>query len=68
MRILTVFSILLLAPGFASAHSGPQVHRHYELWNGVLHLLSEPDHLAIIALAFAIGFYLWRANKKSKKQ
>ncbi len=47
-----ILCLLLLAPSAALAHPGDHSHA------GVLHLLSEPDHLAMIALGVAIVAYV----------
>jgi hydrogenase/urease accessory protein HupE len=48
--------ILLFAAGAAQAHPG---HGIAELW----HLLTEPDHLAMIILPIAIAGGLWLRRK-----
>ena len=45
--------LLSLAPGAALAHPGD--HSHARL----MHLVTEPDHLAMIALAAAAAWGLW---------
>ena len=42
------FSLLLVLPASASAH--PASHAD----PGILHLFTEPDHLALLALAVAV--------------
>jgi hydrogenase/urease accessory protein HupE len=61
-------ALLALAPQFAAAHAGSQSHGHFDFLNGLLHLLSEPDHLALLAGAITIGVIVWRAKKRSGKQ
>ena len=52
--------LLLLAPSAALAHPGPHPSA------SLLHLLTEPDHLGIVALgvaALAVAAYKLRARK-----
>ena len=51
-------SALTLLPSAALAHPGE--HRTSNLW----HLLTEPDHLAMIGLAVAVlGYALYRWSR-----
>ena len=51
-------SALTLLPSAALAHPGD--HRTSNLW----HLLTEPDHLAMIGLAVAVlGYALYRWSR-----
>lgn len=46
----------LLLPSAALAHAGDHAH------SGLLHILTEPDHLAMMALAVAVALvarHLW---------
>jgi hypothetical protein len=58
MRRAAALTLALLAAGAAHAHPG---HGIAELW----HLLTEPDHLAmlLLPLAIAAGFWLYRRRK-----
>jgi MYXO-CTERM domain-containing protein len=49
--------ILFLAAGTAHAHPG---HGIAELW----HLLTEPDHLAMLLLPLAIAGGLWLRRRR----
>jgi len=52
----------------AYAHPG---EHHGGLLAGLLHLVSEPDHLALLLLAVAVGLsgaVAWRRRLKARKQ
>jgi len=53
-----IFTLLTLAPLSAVAHPG---EHHMGLLAGLVHLLSEPDHLAMAAIAIVIG--IWGARR-----
>jgi hydrogenase/urease accessory protein HupE len=46
------FAMLMLFSPFAYAHPG---EHHGNILNAVVHLLSEPDHLAMALIAVVIG-------------
>jgi hydrogenase/urease accessory protein HupE len=46
------FAMLMLFSPFAYAHPG---EHHGNILNAVVHLLSEPDHLAMALIAGVIG-------------
>jgi hydrogenase/urease accessory protein HupE len=53
-----LFTLVALAPSAALAHPGD--HRT----DGLLHFLSEPDHLLLIALgAAALGYVIYRWSR-----
>lgn len=57
---------LILLPNAALAHAGDHSHL-----NTLVHLLTEPDHLMLIALAVSvlgIVFYRKRAKQKADKK
>jgi len=58
----TKWIFLLLMPSIAHAHPGDH---HGSLWATISHLLSEPDHLALLFFAVAGG--IWLALRKYKK-
>ena len=54
IRTTSVLPLLMLLPGQAAAHPG---HAAMDL----VHLLTEPDHLAALLLPLVIGrVWLWR--------
>jgi hydrogenase/urease accessory protein HupE len=60
--------LILLASPLALAHPG---EHHMGLLAGLLHLLSEPDHLALLLIALVIGvsaglFYRRRERARSR--
>jgi hypothetical protein len=53
-------ALLTFAPSMGLTHPGD--HRA----DGVLHFLSEPDHLALIALGAAVlGYAVWKLWSRS---
>lgn len=59
MRVMSQLSIALaaLSPTLALAHSG---EHHGSFFHGLGHVLTEPDHLAMVcALAAVIGAGVW---------
>ncbi|MEZ5648961.1 MAG: hypothetical protein R3E87_00255 [Burkholderiaceae bacterium] len=60
-----VASLLLTAlPAPAFAHPGPHVHD-----DGLWHLLTQPDHLALLALAVGLGVGLarWLGSRRTSR-
>ena len=57
MRAATALIFSLLAASAAHAHPG---HGIAGLW----HLLTEPDHLALLLLPLAIGLGLWLSRRR----
>jgi len=60
-KIIT--ALFLLTPLSALAHPG---EHHMGLLAGLVHLLSEPDHLAMAAIAIVIG--IWGARRFSARK
>lgn len=55
-----LFALLAFAPSAALAHPGD--HRG----DGMLHFLSQPDHVALIALGAAVlGYAVWKLWSRS---
>jgi hypothetical protein len=55
-----ILSVALLTPSAALAHAGD--HRS----DGLIHFLSQPDHLALIALGAAVlGYAVWKLWSRS---
>ncbi len=64
-RSLAAVSALALAPGIAVAHEG---EHGGALTSGFLHVISEPDHLAIVCLGAAlIGCVTWAVRSLGRK-
>jgi len=51
--------VLVLLSTFAHAHPG---HAVADFW----HLLTEPDHLALLLLPVAIAAGLWRRSRRRR--
>lgn len=62
-RILTSTLILASLGGSAMAHPGEHA---FSIAGSLAHLLSEPDHLAMLAGAIVVAFLAWRWSKRSK--
>lgn len=54
MTMVHRLALLLLSLLTSPAHAHPGAH-HGGLWDGIVHLLSEPDHLAGLVLAVLVG-------------
>ncbi|KEA61804.1 hypothetical protein ADIMK_3951 [Marinobacterium lacunae] len=55
----------LIAPGAAFAHEGEHAGSFF---SGLGHVLTEPDHLAIVfALAAVLGTFVWARRVIAKK-
>jgi len=52
----------MLLAGLAHAHPGDHGH---DLWQAVMHMLSEPDHLAGIALVILVASFGLNRLRKS---
>jgi hydrogenase/urease accessory protein HupE len=52
-----------VAPLTALAHPGP-----HQSTSGLLHLLTEPDHLALLAGVVALGYWLIRRTQRRAVQ
>lgn len=59
----TIFTLLIITPISALAHPG---EHHHGLPATIIHLLTEPDHLAMAAIAIAIG--VWGARRMSARK
>jgi hypothetical protein len=59
-------SLAFLSP-LCLADSGAQTHGHLTVWQAALHLLQEPDHLAMLLGVIGVGVFLWR-NKKDRSE
>lgn len=57
---LALFALFL--PAFAYAHPG--MHLMHDWLDGVLHILTKADHLAIIIAAVAFIFYIRSVRRK----
>lgn len=55
-------AVVATAPGLALAHPGD--HAHFDL----LHLLTQPDHLALLALAAGLAFWIVRRSRAAGAQ
>lgn len=62
-RILTSTLILASLSGSAMAHPG---EHGFSIVGSLVHLLSEPDHLAMLAGTIVVAFLAWRWGKRSK--
>lgn len=61
-RLGTGLVAVLLAPA-ALAHPGHDVHASFGLADGLLHLLSEPDHVVLLVFAVVAGVVAARARR-----
>lgn len=67
MRVLSQLSVAVaaLSPTLALAHPG---EHHGSFFHGLGHVLTEPDHLAMVcALAAVIGVGAWLRRALSKR-
>jgi hydrogenase/urease accessory protein HupE len=62
MSRLTVLSLVVLSTP-ALAHTG---EHHGNLFTTLFHLLSEPDHLALAAIAVGAGVFGFRAWRRAR--
>lgn len=62
-RILTSTLILAGLSGSAMAHPG---EHGFSILGSFAHLLSEPDHLAMLAGTVAIAVIAWRWSRRAK--
>jgi len=54
----------LFLPAYAHAHPG--MHHPHDWLDGVIHLLTEADHFAVIIAAVALIFYIRSLRRKRK--
>lgn len=59
---LALVPFVLFAP---LAHAHPGAH-HGDFWAGIVHLLTEPDHLALIGLALLVGVFGYRRLRQPR--
>jgi hydrogenase/urease accessory protein HupE len=60
-RVITLsLAVLSVSATAAMAHNG--VH-DFSFAGSLFHLISEPDHLAMMGFTAAIGYALWRWHK-----
>lgn len=59
-RTLTTILVLAATAGTALAHPGDHA---FSMIGSLAHLLTEPDHLAMMAVAAAAGYGVWRWRK-----
>jgi hydrogenase/urease accessory protein HupE len=61
----------LLCAGVAAAHPSHDASAHaFSLLDGLVHLLTQPDHLLLLAGAAAVGVAgarAWRARRRTGK-
>lgn len=55
-----------LGAGSASAHHAAEAHR-MGLAEGLLHLLTEPDHLLLLGGVAALALVLWRQRRAARR-
>lgn len=66
MKSMTGLSAMLLLPGIASAHEG---EHGGSVASGFIHVITQPDHLAIVCLGAAlIGCVSWAVRSVGKKR
>jgi hydrogenase/urease accessory protein HupE len=65
MSSLAVLISLVLLPGWAIAHPG--AHQHPSMFDALLHFVTEPDHLAMLALVIALAFGLRRYYRQRSR-
>jgi hydrogenase/urease accessory protein HupE len=53
----------LLVSGAALAHPGHDTAPAMGFWQGLAHLLNQPDHLGMLAAAVAIGVLALRSRR-----
>jgi hydrogenase/urease accessory protein HupE len=58
----------LLAAGTALAHPGHDTAPAMSVWQGLLHLLTQPDHLGMLAAAVGIGVVALRAWRREPRR
>jgi hypothetical protein len=59
----SLFVGLIVCGPLVQAHSTSQSHGHLSFFEAALHLLQEPDHLALLGGALAVGYLVWRKHK-----
>jgi hydrogenase/urease accessory protein HupE len=62
MKKIAATSLGLLSISATSAMAHPGNHA-FSVAASLFHLLTEPDHLAMMAVTAAIGYGLWRWRK-----
>lgn len=65
LRAIAAASVLVAASPAARAHQGDHT---MSLGSGLAHLLSEPDHVALLLLALAACAIGWRALRASRRR
>ena len=60
----TVISTLVLAAMASPAFAHPGDHV-FSMLGSLVHLLTEPDHLAMMAVAAVVGFFIYRRARRS---
>jgi hydrogenase/urease accessory protein HupE len=63
---LAAGTVTALAATAAMAHPGHDATPAYGFFEGLVHLLTEPDHLAMLAVAVVLGLAgarAWRARR-----
>lgn len=66
IRRAVIAACVALAPLAASAHPGHLDQPVHGVAQAIAHLLSEPDHLAMIAAAVAIGLLARRITRRGR--
>lgn len=58
----------LLAAGTALAHPGHDTAPAMGFWQGLEHLLTQPDHLGMLVAALGIGVFAWRSWRRESRR
>ena len=59
---------LTLAAGSAAAHPGHGAEPSFGFFEGLVHLLTEPDHLALLALAVGTAVLVVRHVRAQRRR
>ena len=57
----------LLAAGTALAHPGHDTAPAMGFWQGLEHLLTQPDHLGLLVAALGVGVFALRAWRRGSR-